>query len=127
LWQQEGLVPIGSIVPYEIVEYVSRKADWESFVRFDRRRYSVPPAYAGKELLVGRRGEQIVVRSGDCVIAEHRVGPRVGDCVADPDHIAALWTLTLGRTASEIVPKWDVRFTSSVDARPLSVYQEVTR
>src|SRR5713226_729807 len=127
LWQQEGLVPIGSIVPYEIVEYVSRKADWESFVRFDRRRYSVPPAYAGKELLVGRRGEQIVVRSGDCVIAEHRVGPRVGDCVADPNHIAALWTLTLGRTASEIVPKWDVRFTSSVDARPLSVYQEVTR
>ena len=87
LWQQEGLAPVGSIVPYEIVEYVGRKADWESFIRFDRRRYSVPPAYAGKELLVGRRGEQIVVRSGDCVVAEHRVGPRAGDCVADPDHI----------------------------------------
>lgn len=127
LWRQEGLAPVGSIVPYQIVEYVPRKADWESFVRFDRRRYSVPPAYAGKELLVGRRGEQIVVRSGDCVVAEHRVGARPGDCVADPEHVAALWTLTLGRTASEIVPKWDVRFTSSVDARPLSIYQEVTR
>ena len=126
LWRQEGLTPAGSIAPYEVVEYAPRKADWESFIRFDRRRYSVPPAYAGKELLVGRRGEQIVVRSGDCVVAEHRVGAHAGDCVADPEHVAALWTLTLGRTASEIVPKWEVRFASAVDARPLSVYQEVT-
>jgi transposase InsO family protein len=126
LWKQEGLTPLGSIAPYELVEYVPRKADWESFVRFDRRRYSVPPAYAGQDLLVGRRGEQIVVRSGDCVVAEHHVGARAGDCVADPEHVAALWTLTLGRTASEIVPKWDVRFASSVQARPLSVYEEVT-
>jgi hypothetical protein len=124
LWRRETLTELGSIAPYEIVDYVPRKADWESFVQFERRRYSVPPAYAGKELLVGRRGEQIVVRSGDCIVAEHRAGARAGDCVADPEHVAALWTLTLGRTASEIVPKWDVRFSSAVEARPLTVYQE---
>jgi transposase len=124
LWRAETLTQLGSIAPYEIVDYVPRKADWESFVQFERRRYSVPPAYAGKELLVGRRGEQIVVRSGDCIVAEHRAGVHAGDCVADPDHVAALWTLTLGRTAAEIVPKWDVRFTAAVEARPLSVYQE---
>jgi transposase len=127
LWRQEALTPVGAIMPYPVVEYVPRKANWESFVRFDRRRYSVPPAYAGKELLVGQRGEQIIIRSGDCVVAEHRAGVRAGDCVADPEHIAALWTLTLGRTASEIVPKWEVQFTSSVETRPLSIYQEVTR
>lgn len=125
LWRQETLAQLGSIAPYQIVDYVPRKADWESFVHFDRRRYSVPPEYAGKALLVGQQGEQIVVRSGDCIVAEHRAGARAGDCVADPDHVAALWKLTLGRTASEIVPKWDVRFTSAVDVRPLSVYQEV--
>lgn len=127
LWQQETLAQLASISPYQIVDYVPRKADWESFVHFERRRYSVPPEYAGKPLLIGRRGEQIVVRSGDCVVAEHRAGTRAGDCVADPDHVAALWKLTLGRTAAEIVPKWDVRFTSTVEARPLSVYQEVVR
>lgn len=127
LWQQEQLTAIGATTQYECVEYVPRKADWESFVHFDRRRYSVPPAYAGKEVMVGRRGEQIVVRSGDCVVAEHRVGQRAGDCVADPEHVAALWTLTLGRTAAEIVPKWEVKFTSAVDTRPLSIYEEATR
>jgi len=125
LWRQESLTQLGSISPYQIVDYVPRKADWESFVHFERRRYSVPPQYAGKPLLVGQRGEQIVVRSGDCIVAEHRAGARAGDCVADPDHVAALWTLTLGRTAAEIVPKWDVLFTSTVEARPLSVYEEV--
>lgn len=127
LWRQETLAQLGTISPYQIVDYVPPKADWESFVQFDRRRYSVPPEYAGKALLVGQRGEQIVVRSGDCIVAEHRAGARAGDCVADPDHVAALWKLTLGRTAAEIVPKWDVRFTSAVDVRPLSVYQEVAR
>lgn len=127
LWRKETLAQLGSISPYQIVDYVPRKADWESFVRFERRRYSVPPEYAGKPLLVGRRGEQIVIRNGDCIVAEHRAGARAGDCVADPDHVAALWKLTLGRTAAEIVPKWDVRFTSTVDARPLSVYQEAAR
>lgn len=127
LWRQDALTQLGSISPYQIVDYVERKADWESFVHFDRRRYSVPPEYAGKPLLVGRCGEQIVVRSGDCIVAEHRAAVRSGDCVADPDHVAALWKLTLARTAAEIVPKWDVRFTSAVDVRPLSVYQEVAR
>jgi transposase len=124
LWREEALTQIGTVAPYQIVDYVPRKADWESFVRFDRRRYSVPPTYAGKELLVGRRGEQIIVRSGDCIVAEHRVGARPGDSVADPEHVAALWTLTLGRPAAEIVPKWDVRFSPAVDVRALAVYEE---
>jgi transposase len=124
LWREEALTQIGTIAPYQIVDYVPRKADWESFVQFERRRYSVPPAYAGKEVLVGRRGDQVIVRSGDCIVAEHRVGARAGDSVADPEHVAALWTLTLGRPAAEIVPKWDVRFAPAVDARSLSVYEE---
>jgi transposase len=127
LWRQEPIVALSSVAPYQIVDYLPRKADWESFVHFERRRYSVPPEYAGKPLLVGRSGEQIIVRSGDCIIAEHRAAARAGDCVADPDHVAALWKLTLGRTASEIVPKWEVRFNSAVDVRPLSVYQEAIR
>lgn len=124
LWREEGLTQLGTIAPYQIVDYVPRKADWESFVRFDRRRYSVPPVYAGKEVLVGRRGDQVIVRSGDCIVAEHRVGARPGDSVADPEHVAALWTLTLGRPAADIVPKWDVRFSPAVEARCLSVYEE---
>jgi hypothetical protein len=124
LWPNEGLTPVSSIAWYQLVEYVRRKADFESYVRFDRRRYSVPPEYAGRELLVGRRGEQIIVRSGDCIVAEHRAGAQAGACVADPEHVAATWKLSLGRTAAEIVPNWQVRFSSAVQVRPLSAYQE---
>lgn len=124
LWPTERLTPVASIAPYQLVEYARRKADFESYVRFDRRRYSVPPEYAGKELLVGRRGEQIIVRSGDCVVAEHRAGAQAGACVADPEHVAATWKLSLGRTASEIVPKWEMRFSSAVEVRSLSAYEE---
>ena len=127
LWRQEQLTPLGSIAPYQLVEFVPRKADWESYVHFDRRRYSVPPEYAGRPVLVGRRGEQIIVRSGDCVVAEHRLGARAGDCVADPEHVAALWKLSLGRTASQIVPQWDVRPAPSVEARSLHVYEDAGR
>jgi len=124
LWPSEALTPIGSIAPYQLVEYVRRKADFESYVRFDRRRYSVPPEYAGKDLQVGRRGEQIIVRSNDCIIAEHQVGAQAGACVADPEHVAATWKLSLRRTASAIVPKWEMRFSSAVEVRPLTAYQE---
>lgn len=127
LWKSEQLTQVGAVEPYELVEYVWRKADWESFVRFDRSRYSVPPEYAGRPVEIGRHGESIVIRCGDMIVAEHRAASRAGESVADPEHVAEVWKLSLGRPASEIVPKWDVGFSAAVEARPLSAYEEVAR
>ena len=51
----EGLTNHDSITPYRIDESAVRKADWEGYVSFGRSRYSVPPAVAGKSVVVGRR------------------------------------------------------------------------
>jgi hypothetical protein len=44
----------------------------ESFVRFERSRYSVPPRFAGKTLEVGRSGERLIIRLGEMIVADHK-------------------------------------------------------
>lgn len=124
-WPNEGLTGYESIRPYQIEQSALRKADWEGYVRFGRSRYSVPPEIAGKNVVVGQREQKIVIRCGEMIVAEHVVAQRKGSTVADPEHLAAMWTLTLGKTESEIVPRWNVRFDAPVAATPLAVFDEV--
>ena len=124
-WPQEALTAYESVTPYRIDESFVRKADWEGYVRFGRSRYSVPPAFAGKSVVVGQREQKIVIRCGEMIVAEHPVAARKGSTVADPEHLAAMWTLTLGKTESEIMPRWNVRFDAPVATAPLAVFDEV--
>jgi hypothetical protein len=126
LWPQEGLTPFASIAPYQIIDTVPRKADMESFVRFDKSRYSVPPRFAGKTLEVGRSGERVIIRLGDMIVADHRAAPTPGSQVAASEHLSELWRLSLDRTPVPPMPDWQLQLEQSVEARPLSVYAGVS-
>lgn len=108
-----------------IDESAIRKADWEGYVRFGGGRYSVPPEIAGKSVIVAHRDQKIVIRCGEMIVAEHAVAARKGTTVADPEHLAAMWTLTLGKTENEIMPRWHVRFDAPVATASLAAFDEV--
>ena len=124
LWPREGLTPFVEFPPYAIVEPLSRMVSAEGFVQVDRRRYSVPPDAIGTTVVVTRHGGEIVIRSRDQVIAEHREAPRPGDTIADPRHVAEMWKRSLARTRDP-VPSWRLRFDSEVTQRSLEAYQEL--
>ncbi len=125
-WPNEGLTAYESIATYHIDEWTERKASWEGYVSFGGSRYSVPPEIAGKTVLVGQREQSVVIRCEQMIVAEHVAADRRGSTMADPDHVAAMWKLTLGKSREEIVPRWNVRFDAPVAVAPLSVFDEVT-
>lgn len=126
-WPKEGLIPYDSITPYHIDESVQRKASWEGYVRFGGSRYSIPPEIAGKTVVVGRRERTVVIRCGEMIVAEHPLAEAHRSTVANPDHVAAMWTLTLGKTEPEILPRWNVRFDAPVATASLVAFDEVAR
>ena len=78
----------------------------------------------GKQVIVVQKEQRVEVRLGDTIIADHTVAPP-GACVAQKEHVEAMWRESLARTnAATPVPK--VRFTDveTVVTRPLSHYEE---
>jgi transposase len=126
LWKQEQLSALDSAARYSLCEFVSRKAGFDGFVRFERSRYSLPPEYAGQTVVIGEREQRIVIRSGDLIVAEHRPAQKAGETVADPAHVAALWKLSLhqGKTPP---PRWQLTFDQQVATTPLAAYQEAAQ
>lgn len=98
LWPHENLIPWGSVAAYPFVAPVPRTVSWEALVHYGGSRYSVPPSYAGQTVTVAASGGQILIRTGDTVIAEHREAVRAGQCVVHRDHLADLWKLTVQHT-----------------------------
>ncbi|MGA2890737.1 MAG: IS21 family transposase [Terracidiphilus sp.] len=123
---REGLTALNSIVAYKLVELVSRKAGYDGFVRFARSRYSLPPEYAGQNVLIGQRENEIVIRAKDMIIAEHAPAQKAGASVADPAHIEALWKLSLNNTQAP-PPRWQLNFHQQVEAASLAAYQEAVQ
>jgi transposase len=126
LWKQEQLTALASTARYPLCEFVSRKAGFDGFVRFQRSRYSLPPEYAGQSVLIGQREQHIVIRSRDLILAEHRPAQKAGETVADPAHVAALWKLSLHHVKTP-PPRWQLTFDQQVESTPLTAYQEATR
>jgi Integrase core domain len=122
---EEHLRSVGSIAPYRFVERHPRKVGAESMVSFGSSRYSVPPAYVGRDVTVSHEDLRIVVRAGDLVIAEHAPSARRGSCVSDKAHVADLWKLSLGR-APDPVPSWKLTFNQQVAMPPLDRYEQLT-
>lgn len=77
-------------------------------------------------MLIGQREQQIVIRSRELIVAEHRPAQKAGETVADPTHVAALWKLSLHHGKNP-PPRWQLTFDQQVEATPLTAYQEATR
>lgn len=125
LWPQEKLIPLNSVPPYKLVDWASRKAGFDGFVRFAKSRYSVPPEYAGQTLSIGQQEQKIIIRAQDMIVAEHLLPAKAASTVADPAHVAALWKLSLQKTQAP-PPRWQLTFDQQVASTPLSTYHEVT-
>jgi transposase len=127
LWKEEGLTSTTSVAPYRLYEISSRKAGFDGFVRFERSRYSIPPEYAGQTVLVAKDGQRVLIRSGEMVVSDHPVAQKAGATVAEPQHIKALWKLSLQKAERAPVPRWQLSFQQQVQATPLTAYQELSR
>ena len=126
LFEQETLIPLSSVPAYNYIDPVQRIVSWESMVRFEGSRYSVPPAFAGQSVAVTSTGGQIIVRSDDVVIAEHPKAVRPGQSVVDKEHLTELWKITAEQTRLPERGNWHLSFTQTVQQAPLSVFEEVT-
>ncbi len=122
----EHLTPIASIRPYTFIERHPRKVAKESRVSFNACRYSVPPAYVGRDVTVELASDAgtVVIRSGDVIVAEHPVAARRGESVTQKQHIDELWKLALQRTPSPL-PNWRLTFDHAVAATPLDRYERI--
>lgn len=123
LHPKEPLAALTLVAPYVLAQRQERKVDAEGFVRLASSRYSVPPQYVGKRVLVIQQQQRIQVQLGDVIIAEHALAPP-GSCVAAKEHVEAMWQQTLQRSPT---PEPAVTFTPAerVSVPPLSVYEEV--
>jgi len=113
LLSQETLTPLATVPAYEFLDPVRRSVNFESMIHFRGSRYSVPPEFAGQAVEVNATGGQIIVRTGDTVIAEHKQATRSGQCVVAREHIEELWKLT----AEQIKPP--AKATRELAAEPM--------
>ena len=122
--EKEKLTPCHSIAPFKLVLAEDRIVSSESFVRFGRSFYSVPPEHAGKTVAVAADGGKVIIRSGDLIIAEHPQAAKPGSTVALPEHIEQAWKQSLGHGPAPEM-HWTVTFTQQVQTVPLRQYEEV--
>jgi transposase len=122
--EREKLAPLAAVRPYVLSERHERRVDAEGYVHLAGACYSVPPEHVGKQVLVVQSGQRILVRSADLIVAEHKKGAP-GACVADKEHVTAMWKQTLGRTQAP--PPAGVQFLSAqaVHNPQLSLYEEM--
>lgn len=124
--ERAHLTPLGSCAPYQLTLKDSRVVDASGFVRYRGSRYSVPPAQVGSTVLVEESDTQLRIRSGDLIIAEHKLASSKGECVSQREHIEQLWRLSLKR-APEPQPNWQITFEQQVETPALRFYEEVAQ
>jgi Mu transposase-like protein len=123
LFAKEELASLNAIAPYRLVQPVPRQAGWDATVRFDRSRYSIPPAHAGQPVFVEAEEQKIVIRRGDLIIAEHQRASQPDSCIMQPEHVAALWQLSLQKPVPA-APHWQLNFSEAVAVTPLAAYEQ---
>lgn len=127
LFEQEKplLVPLDSAPKYYLSLRRERTVNAEGFVSISGSRYSCPPEMVGQKVVVEQGEQRVLVRLGEVIIADHEKAKAVGSCVANPQHIAEMWKLSLCRR--DVPPKPAERLLFQVvQTRPLAVYEEAT-
>jgi hypothetical protein len=123
LWAQEELTKVNAIAPYLVGQQAQRRGGWDALVRFDRSRYSIPPEHAGQPVFVEAYAQKIVIRTGDLIITEHERATQPDSCIVKPEHLAALWQLSLQKPAPA-APSWQLSFSDAVAVTPLAAYEQ---
>ncbi len=128
LWLQEKdqLIALDRARPYVLSVREDRKVAADTFVSFNRSRYSVPPTFIGKPVEIVALNGTIQIRCADAIIAEHLQANAPGQTIMNHEHIEELWRMTLDRVPLRGTRHCNVRLDESVDACPLSRYEEVT-
>jgi transposase len=116
------LIPLSSIPKYRLSLRRERTVSSEGFVSIGGSRYSVPPTTVGQKVIVELGEQRVFVRLGEVIIAEHRRAQTVGECIANPGHVAEMWKLSL--TRRNVPPPAERLLFQSVQATPLRVYEE---
>jgi transposase len=83
-------------VPYEPCEAVSTRAGSTSMVRYRRNDYSVPVAYAHRDVQVRGYVHEVVVSCGTEIIARHTRSYEKADLIFDPLHYLPLLEKKVG-------------------------------
>ncbi len=125
LFKNEQLLPSATITEYQLAVKASRKVSAEGFVHYAGSRYSVMPQAVGKTVLIEQEEQTIRVKSADLIIAEHQLSAKKNADVINPEHIAEMWKLSLGKTPVPNSRKLQVMFNSDVAVTPLQRYEEV--
>jgi len=108
--ERPALLPLPR-VRYDTSYLEQRSVHWDGYVEVRGNRYSVPASFCGSmvEVRIGLDGK-LRISSGEKLVAEHLLQSAGQGWVTVPSHHAELWQKAL-----------------SVECRPLSVYEEVSR
>jgi transposase len=124
-WEQEqaSLSPIQNRPSYPYSDEELRKVARDAYVSWQGSRYSVPWQYAGREVWVHERGEEVEVRyNADC-IARHARAQRQHQVVTQAEHHAAI---PLGGSRQDSKILVHLRETAPVvEIRPLAAYESL--
>ena len=120
--EQQQLQPIGTRPPYPCADDQLRRVARDAYVAWDAARYSVPWQYAGRDVWVREKAEQIEIHCGSEKIAVHdRVARH--RVVTNADHHRGI-PLGGDRHSGKTV----VQIRSSapmVETRPLAAYESI--
>jgi Integrase core domain len=127
LWLQEKdqLLSLDQARPYVPVVRTDRKVASDTFVSFDKNRYSVPPKFIGKTIEIIAQGGVIKIRCEDAIIAEHVQSTSSGQTIMKHEHMEELWKSTLDMVPLRGVPHCNVQMDEAVKVCSLSSYDEV--
>lgn len=127
LLPKENLIAASSIGHYRITEYSNRIVNSEARVLYEHSHYSVPAIAVGQNVTVQACPNNITIRLGDTIIAEHIRSQTPGQHVVLEHHLKEHWDHVLAQASLKrtVAPCWSIGRISAVEQRSLSVYQEV--
>lgn len=123
-WEPDraALLPLGGRPPYPYADDETRKVAPDAFVSWDASRYSVPWSYAGKEVWVRERNDEVEVRYGAYPIARHERAQHKHQTVRVAEHHEGI-PLGARQERKTLV---HIRQTAPVvEVRPLAAYESV--
>src|SRR5215831_216172 len=121
--ERVALQPIEGRLPFPYSDEEVRKVARDAYVSWQGSRYSVPWQYAGREVWVRQRGEQVEVRHAADCIAVHIRAERQHEVITRAEHHSAI---PLGATRRENKVLVHLRETAPVvEIRSLAAYESL--